>query len=354
MAIYQKALSGNFFVTKQGEVSIYGSEWIACPALVAGEMPRRGVQSGSEYRFGFNGMEKDDEWKGDGNSYDFGGRMYDARLGRFFSVDPLEPDYPWNSPYAFSENRVVDSRELEGLERVKSVTLRVARPQRKNEERGGRQEKKGVLCGDFYGGAKTGVGFQLGNTQRPKPISQILDIKPFAVLEPRRISKIREDIHFPLRDPNSITFVEKSEPDSAPGRQGGSRPVTPGTFLQYPEDSNPWHADSGEIGDPTHTFIPWIRETVARLNNSLGISQIQVIASLRPSNWKVFNPDIDVQQRSMITLGSFRAANNIAELLRASGLNPKIKIVVLNTPGSILGIRFGNNADRPGVSINVR
>ena len=44
--------------------------------------------------------------------------MYDARIGRFLSIDPLAGKYPWNSPYAFSENRVVDSYELEGLESV--------------------------------------------------------------------------------------------------------------------------------------------------------------------------------------------------------------------------------------------
>jgi len=39
-----------------------------------------------------------------------------SRLGRFFAVDPLSSEYPWNSPYAFSENRVLDGIELEGLE----------------------------------------------------------------------------------------------------------------------------------------------------------------------------------------------------------------------------------------------
>jgi hypothetical protein len=43
--------------------------------------------------------------------------MHDPRVGRFFAVDPLFKDYPHNSPYAFSENRVIDSGELEGLER---------------------------------------------------------------------------------------------------------------------------------------------------------------------------------------------------------------------------------------------
>ena len=42
--------------------------------------------------------------------------MYDPRIGRFFAEDPLVSDYAWNSPYAFSENRVLDAIELEGLE----------------------------------------------------------------------------------------------------------------------------------------------------------------------------------------------------------------------------------------------
>jgi len=46
--------------------------------------------------------------------------MHDPRIGRFFAVDPLAPKYPHNSPYAFSENRVIDMVELEGLEAAAS------------------------------------------------------------------------------------------------------------------------------------------------------------------------------------------------------------------------------------------
>ena len=42
--------------------------------------------------------------------------MHDPRVGRFFAVDPLAGRYPYNSPYAFSQNRVIDGVELEGLE----------------------------------------------------------------------------------------------------------------------------------------------------------------------------------------------------------------------------------------------
>lgn len=70
------------------------------------------------YRYGFQGQEKDDELKGEGNSVNFKFRMHDPRIGRFFAIDPLSGEFPWNSPYAFSENRVIDGIELEGLERV--------------------------------------------------------------------------------------------------------------------------------------------------------------------------------------------------------------------------------------------
>jgi hypothetical protein len=44
--------------------------------------------------------------------------MHDPRVGRFFSVDPLAKSYPWNSVYAFSENVLINSVELEGLEQA--------------------------------------------------------------------------------------------------------------------------------------------------------------------------------------------------------------------------------------------
>ncbi len=77
-----------------------------------------GRKYSSDYRYGFQGQEKDDEIKGEGNSINYKFRMHDPRIGRFFAVDPLAKEYPHNSPYAFSENRVIDGVELEGLERV--------------------------------------------------------------------------------------------------------------------------------------------------------------------------------------------------------------------------------------------
>jgi len=77
---------------------------------------RHGSVDSDPYRYGFQGQERDDEVKGEGNSYNYKYRMHDVRLGRFFARDPLARKYPHNSPYAFSENRVIDGVELEGLE----------------------------------------------------------------------------------------------------------------------------------------------------------------------------------------------------------------------------------------------
>ena len=72
--------------------------------------------SAEGYRFGFQGQETDDEVYGSENAVSFKYRVHDARIGRFLSIDPLAPEYPWNSPYAFSENRVIRFIELEGAE----------------------------------------------------------------------------------------------------------------------------------------------------------------------------------------------------------------------------------------------
>ena len=78
-------------------------------------MPGRSTDNGG-YRYFFNGQEADNEVLGEGTLHAFEYRMHDTRIGRFWSVDPLAGKFPWNSVYAFAENRVVDGRELEGLE----------------------------------------------------------------------------------------------------------------------------------------------------------------------------------------------------------------------------------------------
>lgn len=83
-----------------------------------GGMLLPGRNGGTDYRYGFQSQECDSEIKGEGNSLNYTFRMYDPRVGRFFAIDPLTADFAYNSPYAFSENRLIDCIEFEGLETV--------------------------------------------------------------------------------------------------------------------------------------------------------------------------------------------------------------------------------------------
>jgi RHS repeat-associated protein len=74
------------------------------------------------YRYGFNGKENDNEVKGAGNQQDYGMRIYDPRLGRFLSVDPLSSEFSFYSPYQFASNNPIVAIDLDGLEAVVVVT----------------------------------------------------------------------------------------------------------------------------------------------------------------------------------------------------------------------------------------
>ncbi len=79
-------------------------------------MPDRQYSAATGYRYGFNGKEKDTESP---VQYDYGFRIYDPRLVRFKSVDPLSKNYPSWSPYPFAMNRPIDGIDLDGLEFLK-------------------------------------------------------------------------------------------------------------------------------------------------------------------------------------------------------------------------------------------
>jgi RHS repeat-associated protein len=84
-------------------------------------MPGRKYPAASGvYRYGFNGKENDNEVKGEGNQQDYGMRIYDPRLMRFLSVDPISNDYPELTPYQFASNRPIDGIDQDGLEYAKA------------------------------------------------------------------------------------------------------------------------------------------------------------------------------------------------------------------------------------------
>jgi hypothetical protein len=72
------------------------------------------VNNERNYRFGFNNQEIDDDLENGAVVFKY--RIESTKLCRFWSVDPLAASYPWNSSYAFAENRVIDGIDLEGKE----------------------------------------------------------------------------------------------------------------------------------------------------------------------------------------------------------------------------------------------
>ncbi len=73
---------------------------------------RKSVPASGEHRYDFNGKETDQEtdWQ------DYGFRIYNPKLGKFLSVDPLKKSYPYYTPYQFAGNKPIIAIDLDGLE----------------------------------------------------------------------------------------------------------------------------------------------------------------------------------------------------------------------------------------------
>lgn len=107
-----------------GTIDYYNADVVTAQDyyVFGGQMPGRKYQQGTNsYRYGFNGKENDNEVKGEGNQYDYGFRIYDTRIGRFLSVDPLYKSFAMLTPYQFASNTPIAAIDLDGLE-AKIVT----------------------------------------------------------------------------------------------------------------------------------------------------------------------------------------------------------------------------------------
>ena len=92
-----------------------GTHTTSLPAFVNGNEPLDNIAKDSlSYRYTFNGKEKDDEISGSGNEYNFGARIYNPRLGKWFSVDPLASSYVPIAPYTFALDNPLRFIDIDG------------------------------------------------------------------------------------------------------------------------------------------------------------------------------------------------------------------------------------------------
>jgi len=77
-------------------------------------MPGRSFNAGNKYRYGFNGQEDDKDINA--GAQDYGMRIYDARIAKFLSVDPITKKYPELTPYQFASNTPLRCTDLDGKE----------------------------------------------------------------------------------------------------------------------------------------------------------------------------------------------------------------------------------------------
>ncbi|SDR89064.1 RHS repeat-associated core domain-containing protein [Mucilaginibacter mallensis] len=81
-----------------------------------GLMPGRTYVEASNYRYGFNGKENDND--ANNGFQDYGQREYDRLIGRFISVDPISGKYPELSTYQFASNSPINFIDIDGLEQA--------------------------------------------------------------------------------------------------------------------------------------------------------------------------------------------------------------------------------------------
>jgi RHS repeat-associated protein len=110
----------------------------------------------NNYRYGFNGKENDnDVGKGIGNQQDYGMRIYDPRVGRFLSVDPIATQYPELSTYQFASNSPIKFRDLDGLEAGPDEYLMLAEPPGANKQEISKYRQENPVLKFAVGFAKT-------------------------------------------------------------------------------------------------------------------------------------------------------------------------------------------------------
>ncbi len=183
-------------------------------------------ESSLKYRFGFNGKENDSEVKGEGNQQDYGMRIYDPRLGRFLSVDPIFKHYAMLTPFQFASNSPISGVDLDGLEYINAedakievkngeVLIKVENLSRagRSSFRSAQEKYNGKVWHDEFGNANIGLGKSITSLEfstrgQKSPTEMLRDRLPRLSTDP---TKPLEPIPM-LYNRNSGTFSSPTPP----------------------------------------------------------------------------------------------------------------------------------------------
>src|SRR5690349_704837 len=103
------------------------------------QMPGRKYQAASRYRYGFNGKEQDKDINE--GVVAFEARIFDVRIARYFSVDPLSLEYDWQTTYAYHRNSPILLSDFLGMGDPPTSTQKEALDQITKLSKGLKQSK---------------------------------------------------------------------------------------------------------------------------------------------------------------------------------------------------------------------
>ncbi|NOQ26263.1 MAG: hypothetical protein GQ564_12940 [Bacteroidales bacterium] len=149
----------------------------------------------SQKRYKYVGKERNEETR----LYYYGARYYAAWICRFVSVDPLQFEYPYYTPYQYAGNKPISYIDLDGLEEAKINDESEKNP-KKTEELEGNSDNKGGQCGiaQLYFGIDRNINAEIFTTD-----------DTYLVRNNMYEMIVRGSINIPERDPSLAYQISK-------------------------------------------------------------------------------------------------------------------------------------------------